>query len=80
MIRILSFVALSTLLFATAVNAYSGKVHDGDGYRVATDQHPIGVNRLVGPTEGADAADMHGDNCGVDGYPWIGADEQPIEG
>lgn len=76
----LSLAALSTLLFATAVEAYPGKAQDAHGSLDATDQHPTIFNRLVAPTESADAASMQGDNCGVDGYPWLGADVQPIEG
>ena len=68
----LSLVALSSLLLATAVSA-----RDADGYRATMEQQPSVVSRLMASTE---EASLQGDNCGVDGYPWLNADGQLIEG
>ncbi len=77
MSRTLSFAALSTLLLATAVEAYSGEDQDANGYRSGTGQQPTVATRLVASSE---SASMQGDNCGVDGYSWLSADGQPLEG
>ena len=78
MSRTLSLAALSTLLVATAVESYAGKAQDVDGYRSAMGQQSTVEARLMASADGADS--LQGDNCGVDGYPWLGADGQPIEG
>ncbi len=78
MSRTLSLAALSTLFLATAAKAYAGNAQNADGYRNAMGQPPAVATRLVASADGADA--MQGDNCGVDGYPWLSADGQPIEG
>lgn len=77
MSRTLSLAALSTLLLATAVGAYAESARNADGYHAATGQRPAVDRRLVAPT---DVASLQGDNCGVDGYPWLSADGQPVEG
>ena len=77
MSRTLSLVAFSSLLLATAVEAYAGSARDADGYRGATGQPPATAIRLMASTEDASLA---GDNCGVAGYPWLSADGQPVEG
>lgn len=78
MSRTLSLAALSTLFLATAVESYAGKAQDVDGYRSAMGQQPTVDGRLVASADGADS--VQGDNCGVEGYPWLSADGQPIEG
>ena len=77
MSRTLSFAALSTLLLATAVEAYAGATAGNDGYRGTEKQAPTVTTRMLTAT---DAASLQGDNCGVDGYPWLGADGQTVEG
>ena len=77
MTRTLSLVAFSTLLLATAVEPHAGSARDGDGYRGATDQPSAIASRLLVLTE---ETSLRGDNCGVDGYPWLSADGQPVEG
>ncbi len=80
MSRSLSLLALSTLLLATAVEAYPGGMRNVDGYRGTMDQPQGSVTSRLASTGGLDSAPMQGDNCGVDGYPWLKADGQPLEG
>ncbi len=75
--RTTSLLALSSLLFATAVYAYAGRTQDADSYRASIGQYPTVASRLMAATEDAS---LQGDNCGVDGYPWLSADGQPVEG
>ncbi len=75
--RTLSLAALSTLLLATAVEAYAGATAVNDGYRGMVQKVPAVSTRMLAST---DVAFVQGDNCGVDGYPWLGADGQPVEG
>ena len=77
MSRTLSFVALSSLLLATAVEAYAGSARGADGYHGATGQPPVVVTRLAASNA---AASLQGDNCDIAGYPWLNPDGQPIEG
>ncbi len=77
MSRTLSLVAFSSLLLATAVEAYAGSARDADGYRDATNQPPVVATRLVASNV---AASLEGDNCGVAGYPWLNVDGQLING
>ncbi len=77
MSRTLSLFAFSSLLLATAVEAYAGSARYTDGYRAAPDQPSAIATRLMVLTEDGSLA---GDNCGVDGYPWLSADGQPVEG
>ena len=74
--RILLFVALPSLLLTTAVLAYTGHTPDTESYRASTQQQPTLVSRLMSSTN---ATSLQGDNCGVDGYPWLSADGQPVE-
>ena len=77
MSRTLSLAVFSSLLLATAVEAYAGSARYTDGYRAALDQPPAIATRLMFSTEDAS---LTGDNCGVDAYPWLSADGQPVEG
>ena len=76
MSRTLSLAALSTMLLATAVEAYSGKAPSDDGYRAVTDRVTASTVRSLAASKNAA---MHGDNCGVEGYPWLSQDGQPLE-
>ncbi len=77
MTRTLSLVAFSSLLLATAVEAYAGSPRDAGGYRGEMASQPPVASRLLASTE---EASLQGDNCGVAGYPWLSADGQPVEG
>ncbi len=79
MSRTLSLVALSTLLLATAVEAYSGASGGKEGYRgLADETRTVATGPLVSTNDVVAA--LQGDNCGVEGYPWLNADGQPVEG
>ena len=80
MSRTLSLAALSTLLLATAVDAYSGAAPAKDGYWRAVNQSPSAASRTLTSIAASDVPVMQGDNCGVDGYPWLTSDGQPMEG
>ena len=77
MSRTLSLVAFSSLLLATAVEAYAGSARDADGYRDATNQPPVVATRLEASNV---AASLQGDNCGIAGYPRLSIGGQSIEG
>jgi len=80
MCRTFSLIALSTLLLATAVEAYPGGDRGTDGYGGFMDQR-----KSAGPMRSAangpsDNKPLQGDNCGAEGYPWLDQHGQPVEG
>ena len=79
MSRTFSLAALSTLLLATAVEAYSGSTPDNAGYQTTVERMPRAATGLMASTDSTDAASVQGDNCGVEGYPWLSADGQLVE-
>ena len=76
--RTLSLVALSTLLLATAVEAHSGASQSEDSIRGSAAKARTIATSLT--SAGDIVAASQGDNCGVEGYPWLNADGQPVEG
>ena len=78
MSRTLSLVALATLLLATAVEAYSGASEGKEGYRRSADKIQNVATGLLVSTNDVVAA-LQGDKCGVEGYPWLNADGQPVK-
>ncbi len=76
MSRTFSLAALSTLLLATAVEAYSGSAA-GNNADQNTLAQPSAVTTTLHASTNPDS--LQGDNCGADGYPWLGDNGQPLE-
>ena len=76
MSRTLSLTALSSLLLATAVQAYAGSSPGNDGHLETVERAPAVTTRLQALT---DAPTKRSDNCSVEGYPWLSAEGQLVE-
>ena len=78
--RGLSLAALSTMLLATAVEAHSDTSLDAAYLGDAKDERPQSALVLIATNTRAVGDHLGGDHCGVEGYSWLTADGQPING